>query len=148
MLTMHAQILIVTALGAGLALPSAAGASGLRGQVQNAYTEFRSGMRHEDGDLTCGRMTLAYRRQLLAAVVQEGVAGVGCVAFIETYGREIYNSFDGRGARLGQVTRASAISARALQQTGGSICFARVAGRWRIARADEHRVLDCRSRSS
>lgn len=145
---MRARILTVTALAAGLVVPPSAdatNASTLRAQLQNAYTEFRSGLRHEDGDLTCGRMTFGYRRQLLSGLAEEGVAGLGCVAFVESYGRELYNELDPHNARLGRVRRASATRARALQWVGGSICFAEVDGRWRIARADERRVLDCRS---
>jgi hypothetical protein len=142
---MRSQVLTVVALAAGVAAPSASAAPSLHHQLQNAYTEFRSGLRHEDGDLTCGRMTLQYRRQILGAVADEGVAGLGCVAFVQEYGRELYNELDPRNARLGQVKHASATRARALQRLGGSICFARVDGRWRIARADEQRVRDCHS---
>jgi hypothetical protein len=142
---MRAQILTVTTLAVGLAVPPAADASTLRHQVQNAYTEFRSGMRHEDGDLACGRMTLGYRIQLLAEVADEGVAGLGCVTLIELYGREVYNEMDPRNGRLERVRRASPTRALALQRMGGSICFARVDGRWRIARASLQSVLDCRA---
>lgn len=55
MSVVHARrILTVTAPAAGLAglaVQPAAAAATLRHQVQNAHTEFRSGLRHEDGDL-------------------------------------------------------------------------------------------------
>lgn len=115
---------------AALLVPAQAGAESATGAaVQRAFTEFKSGLRHEDGDLACSRMTLRYRTSVLAALAdQDGVAGIGCVTFIETYGREAYNEINAR--RLSRITvRGSYASASA---PGTRLTFRRVDGRWRI----------------
>lgn len=125
---------LVLAIGVGsTATPAATGASSsLRDHVQLALTEYRSGLRHEDGELTCSRMTLRHRRALLSALASEGIAGMGCVLLVEIYGREVYNDMKDTGRRVRSVTRTVRNGARARTTTGGTFCVRLVDRRWRI----------------
>lgn len=125
---------LIFAIGLGSnATPVAKGASSsLQDHVQLALTEFRSGLRHEDGELTCSRMTLRLRRVVLSALASEGVAGLGCVMVMNIYGRELYNDMKGSGSRVRAVTRTVHNGARARTTTGGTFCVRRVDRRWRI----------------
>lgn len=89
-------------------------------------------------------MTLGYRAKCLRRSPKRASPGSGCVTSIEWYGREVYNDMDPRNGGRGR--RVSATRAQALQRMGGSLCFARVDGRWRIARASLQSLLDCRSK--
>lgn len=125
---------LTLAIGVGsTATPAANGASGsLRDHVQLALTEFRSGLRHEDGELTCSRMTLRHRRAMLSALASGGIAGLGCVLVVEIYGREVYNDMKDSGRRVRSVTRTVRNGARARTTTGGTFCVRLVDRRWRI----------------
>src|SRR5215211_2735400 len=71
-----------------------------RTAVQRALTEFRSGLRHSDGELACSRMTLRLRQQLLAVWARETkTRGVGCEGVIDIYGSQIYAPNSGRTIR-------------------------------------------------
>lgn len=123
---------LVIGLGSA-ATPAANGASSsLREHVQLALTEYRSGLRHEDGELTCSRMTLRLRRAALSALASEGTAGLGCVSLVEIYGRELYNDMKDSGRRVRSVTRTVRNGARARTTTGGTFCVRLVDRRWRV----------------
>lgn len=137
-----AALPLILAIGVGsIATPAANGASGsLRDHVQLALTEYRSGLRHEDGELTCSRMTLRHRREVLSAAASGGLAGVGCVRLIGIFGREVYNEIKDDGSRVRAVTRTVRNGARARTTTGGAFCVRLVDRRWRI----DSNAADCR----
>ena len=133
-ITTAAALALTLAIGVGSTAAPAASASSasLRDHVQLALTEFRSGLRHEDGELTCSRMTLRYRRGLLSAVASEGIAGLGCVSLVDMFGREVYNDMTNNGRTVRSVTRTVHNGARARTTTGGTFCARLVDRRWRI----------------
>ena len=134
---------LAVVLGA-LALPSAAHAESMtKPAVQRAFTDWKSGLRHEDGERVCGRMTFRYRRELLSKIAKEtGVAGLGCVSLFDSYGREIYD--DTRSRRLRRISidgrRARAVTV----ETGDTVCFFRDADRrWRLNYASLSSTARC-----
>jgi len=113
---------------AGAADPSKTKAS-----IKLAYTEFRSGLRHSDGELACSRMTLHLRGQILGVFADElGTSGVGCEDTIDRYGRAIYNEIRNDGRHLARIALINTTRARARTTTGGSACFRRDEGRWKL----------------
>jgi hypothetical protein len=132
---------VAAALSTGLAIAASAFAQApepsTRAAVQRALTEFRSGLRHSDGELACSRMTLRLRQQLLAVWKREtSTTGLGCEAVIEIYGSQIYDPNSGRTIRTVVFDGARA---RACTTTGGRANFVRERGRWRLDRAAERR---------
>ncbi len=97
--------------------------------IRTAFTEFKSGLRHADGKLTCSRMTLRYRQQILSAAASGGVAGVGCETFFDVNGRDIYN--DIKSKKLLSIS-VKGSRAKAKTDAGSLIIFVRSSGRWRL----------------
>lgn len=121
---------------AGAAVGSASD-NGAKRHIRQAFTDFRSGLRHENGERACGRMTLRYRRELLSGAAEGGVAGLGCVRVIESVGRELYNTIISR--TLTEITMRGDHRARAYTNANSTICFRREHGRWRLDDAAETR---------
>lgn len=106
-----------------------------RASVQLALTEFRSGLRHEDGELTCSRMTKRYRQKLIDIAVDEGLRGLGCVGTINVLGRLLYDEVGSTGRKLVKTKIYDRRrQARARTNSGGRICFRKQGGDWRIDR--------------
>ena len=128
---------MLAAVGAFASIAPAATAAPSAGEpstpaaVQRAFTEWRSGLRHEDGELACSRMTRAARQAVIAAMAEEGVTGLGCAVILNIAGRELWTSVKSR--RLHAIVVRGA-RARAVTNVGSRVVFRRESGRWKLDR--------------
>jgi len=101
--------------------------------MQRAVTDFKSSLRHNDGERACSRMTLKVRKQLLAIIVAEipGHAGAGCVRMMDLYGRDVYVEFKGPTKLRGM----SAHHGNCVQwrDSDGTAHGVKQRGRWKLA---------------
>lgn len=127
------RVLLVGVVVGSLVLAPASSSASSRASVERsirtAFTEFKSGLRHADGKLTCSRMTLRYRQQILSAAASGGVAGVGCETFFDVNGRDFYN--DIKSKKLLSIS-VKGSRAKAKTDAGSLIVLVRSTGRWRL----------------
>jgi len=97
--------------------------------VQRAFTDWRSGLRHEDGERACSRMTSSARQAVIAAMAEEGITGLGCATILDIGGRDLWSSMKSR--RLHGVV-VSGTRARAITNVGSRVSFRREGGRWKL----------------
>lgn len=137
-LTLALTVAMTVAMTVGGAAASeasggAVAAASAKTRIKFSYRTWRSAMRHEDGETACSLMTLKFRKGLISAVAEGGVAGVGCETIIDVTGREVYqDQLKGRATSLSRIdVRRSRADART--NTGERVCFALDRGRWKLS---------------
>ena len=128
-------LIVLACCASAVAVARAESPARARQSIRFAFTQLKSGLRHNDGELACSRMSLPLRQQLLGEVARKtGAAGVGCVDTMGVYGRTTYE-------QIGPV-RVLSIDVRhtrawARSSGGGLMCFIRDGERWKLGVARE-----------
>ncbi len=120
---------LVSLIAAG---PLAAAQASSVSDVKTAYAKFRYGLAHRQGALTCGRMTLHFRTQLIAIAKGQGVDAT-CTTIVDRIGPQLFRALEksGFGPTLISVSvRASSATARTAGN--GRVKFRKFDGKWKV----------------
>ena len=115
-------------VGSGTAAAQASSVSA----VKTAYAKFRYGLAHKQGQLTCGRMTLHFRTQLIAIARSKGVSA-SCTQIVDRLGPDLFRTLEkgGFGPTLVSIS-VHRSSATARTASNGRVTFRRFDGKWKV----------------
>lgn len=116
---------------------SAASDREIASPVRHAVQDWKSAIRHSDGERACGRMTLRYRRQFIGAFIDSDpiFAGMGCASLIDAFGRRLYVEAEIKGSTPGKIRVHDSKCADWKRSRGDRFRVVKQDGRWKLAGA-------------
>ncbi len=128
-------ILLSAFLCAPAASASAASDRKIASSVRHAVEDWKSAIRHSDGERACGRMTLRYRRQFIGAFIDSDpiFAGMGCESLIDSFGRRLYIEGEIKGTKPGKIRVHDSKCADWKRSRGDHFRVVKQDGRWKLA---------------